>query len=135
MSNIHTSVGAIIKNEKNEILLIDRVKIPLGWAGPAGHVDKGESPEDALIREVKEETNLNIKKFKLLFHEFIAWNKCSGGTMGHDWFLYKVIGWDGEVKKEDREAKDIRWVSPEEIKELKLEEVWQYWFKKLGYKI
>lgn len=132
---MHTSAGAIIKNEKNEILLIDRVKIPLGWAAPAGHVEDGELPEEALRREVKEETNLKIKKFKLLYHEFIAWNECSRGVKGHDWYLYEILEWKGGVKKEDKEAKDIKWVNTKDLKNLKLEEVWQYWFEKLGYKI
>lgn len=38
-----------------------------GWEIPGGHLNVGESPEDALIREVKEETGLEV--------EIIAWNK------------------------------------------------------------
>ena len=129
---MHTSVGAIIKNEKNEILLIDRVKIPYGWAGPAGHADEEESPEEALKREIREEVCLDIIKFHKLFHEFIPWNNCSR-HQGHDWFLYEVIKWQGEAQKNDKEAKGMQWVKIEDLKNLKLEEVWQYWFEKLNY--
>lgn len=44
------------------ILLIQRAIEPQvgGWAFPGGYVNLGESPQDAAIREVKEETNLSI---------------------------------------------------------------------------
>ena len=44
----------------DSIVLIERAKEPLGWALPGGHVEYGESLEEAAIREAKEETNLDI---------------------------------------------------------------------------
>ena len=35
------------------------------WVGVGGHFEKDESPEECLIREVKEETNLELKSFRL----------------------------------------------------------------------
>ncbi|MFH1662060.1 MAG: NUDIX hydrolase [Candidatus Falkowbacteria bacterium] len=81
---MHKSVGSILKNKENQILMIDRKNFPFGWACPAGHVDKDETAEQALIREVKEETGLNVKKYKLLLHEFVEWNECKSGIKGHD---------------------------------------------------
>ena len=53
--------GVIIKNEK--ILLIKRKKQPFErkWALPGGFVEYGEKTEDAVIREVFEETGLKTK--------------------------------------------------------------------------
>jgi 8-oxo-dGTP diphosphatase len=48
------------------IVLIKRKNPPLGYALPGGFVDYGEKVEDALIREMKEETNLDVKIEKLL---------------------------------------------------------------------
>ena len=48
------------------IVLIKRKNPPLGYALPGGFVDYGERVEEALIREMKEETNLDIKIEKLL---------------------------------------------------------------------
>ena len=43
------------------IVLIERLNEPHGLALPGGFVDIGESVENALIREMKEETSLDVK--------------------------------------------------------------------------
>lgn len=47
-------------NNKTQIVLIERLNPPYGWAIPGGFVDKGESVESAAIREAKEETGLDV---------------------------------------------------------------------------
>lgn len=129
---IHFSVGAVIVNKVGEILLVDRKWPPPGFAGVAGHVDEGDSPEEAIIREVLEESGLTATKTELLYEEFIEWNYCNSGVTGHHWYLYKVTT-TGEPAPQLDEVKSIGWYSKERLSELKLEEVWQYWFRKLGY--
>lgn len=50
---------AIILNEQNEILLCHRRDYDL-WNLPGGGIEAGESPREAVIREVKEETGLDV---------------------------------------------------------------------------
>ena len=66
----YVAVDGIIKvfDEKENfkgIVLIERKNPPYGLALPGGFVDIGESVEDALIREMKEETNLDVEILKL----------------------------------------------------------------------
>jgi O-acetyl-ADP-ribose deacetylase (regulator of RNase III)/ADP-ribose pyrophosphatase YjhB (NUDIX family) len=64
----YVTVDAII--EINEgIVIIERSNPPFGWALPGGFVDYGESLEDAVIREAKEETGLDITDIKQ-FHTY-----------------------------------------------------------------
>ncbi len=48
------------------IVLIERKNPPLGLAIPGGFVEIGESVEDALVREMKEETSLDVEILRIL---------------------------------------------------------------------
>lgn len=129
---IHFSVGAIITNPRNELLLIDRVQPPLGFAGVAGHVDEGETPLEAIVREVSEEGGLLISDPVLLLEEFVSWNYCAAGVTGHHWYLFGATA-KGRPVPQAGEVKSIGWYEQSQLSELNLEEVWRYWFEKLGY--
>lgn len=59
------TVDVIIELDK-QIVLIKRKSKPYGWAIPGGHVEYGESVEKAAVREIKEETSLDVELVKLL---------------------------------------------------------------------
>jgi 8-oxo-dGTP diphosphatase len=66
--NPFLTVDAIIETGGG-IILIKRKNPPPGWAIPGGFVDYGETIEDAVIREAKEETGLDIKLIRQ-FHTY-----------------------------------------------------------------
>lgn len=104
---------------------------PLGFAGIAGHINEGETPEKALVRKVFEESALKIKNCSLFFKEEVEWNWCRAGIKSHYWYLYSCEV-EGEPKNNPEASKSINWYTPDKIKKLKLESVWKYWFEKLG---
>ena len=60
-------------NRGNDVLVLDKVK-KYGWEGltfPGGHVEKVESITESVIREAKEETNLDIENIKYV--GMISW--------------------------------------------------------------
>ncbi|MBN2831312.1 MAG: NUDIX domain-containing protein [Candidatus Omnitrophica bacterium] len=63
-----TTVDAIIEID-GDIVIIQRSNPPFGWALPGGFVDYGESLEEAVVREAKEETSLDITDVKQ-FHTY-----------------------------------------------------------------
>ena len=66
-------LGAIILNEKNKVLIMSR-KTDDFMGGidelPSGNMEQGENIYDSLIREVKEETNLDVVNVKLYIGSF-----------------------------------------------------------------
>jgi len=66
------TVGAFIFNQAGELLLLKSHKWPGQYVVPGGHIELGERIEEAVIREVKEETGLEVYDLKfILFQEFI----------------------------------------------------------------
>lgn len=70
------AAGGIVHNTKNEILCIKRLGY---WDFPKGKIEKNESPENAAVREVEEETAVNeleiVKELKPSFHIYNFKNK------------------------------------------------------------
>lgn len=65
---IGVGVGAVLVNDKAEVLLLLRKKAPEAgcWSIPGGTVEFGETIEDALLRELKEELGIESQIIKLL---------------------------------------------------------------------
>ena len=61
----------IFVNDQKEVLLFLRddkpdIPFPNMWDVPGGHVDDGETPEECIVREMKEEMDLDLEDFQLL---------------------------------------------------------------------
>lgn len=79
------SAAAIVLNENDELLLIKGPR--RGWEMPGGQVEEGESLQAAAIREVKEETGIDIK-----IEKFCGVFQNVEGSICNTLFLAKPIG-------------------------------------------
>lgn len=106
-----TNVCLIYKGD--EYLLQKRTKKDwLGYALPGGHVEKGESFIDSVIREMKEETGLDIKNPKLCGIKQFPPEDAERYVV----ILYKTDEFEGEISSSD-EGK-VEWVKKEDLKKL-----------------
>ncbi len=114
MSIINT-VDAIAKYE-NGIVIIERKKWPEGLALPGGHLEAGENLEDAIRREVQEETNLKISSMK----QFRTYSDPDRDPRGH--YISTVFECEcyGKLKAGD-DAKKAHVYTLDQIDELKNE--------------
>ena len=62
------TAGAVITDDKGRVLLLNHVfRIGSGWGIPGGFIEKGEQPEAALRRELREEIGLELERVELAF--------------------------------------------------------------------
>lgn len=80
----------------------------LVWSLPKGHLEEGETPEDAALREVEEETGIKghvLAPLGVIDFWFIADNRRIHKTVHH--YLMEASG--GELSDEDAEVVEVAW--------------------------
>ena len=107
------AVVAVI-NEAGRLLWIKRgpdVVKPGYWAPPTGAVEPGESPEEAVVREMAEELGIVVRPIRPVW-------QCPTEGAGYmlEWWLTEIE--DGEPRPTSAEVAEMRWVTPEQIHEL-----------------
>lgn len=107
--NVELTVLCLIA-DGDKILLQNRVKNDWkGYTLPGGHVEAGESFVDAVIREMKEETGLDIHKPKL-----VGVKQFPIDNGRYVVFLFKATEFTGNLHSSDEGA--MEWVSRNDLK-------------------
>lgn len=120
------TVGACIVSDK-KVLLVLHAKLGK-WLFPGGHIRQNETPDEAIVREVKEETGLDfsftdygpieetrdmIKRLAIPIHA----NMHSVGDHNH-YCVFYLGTVDNKNFHKNNESKEIRWFSREELQKL-----------------
>jgi len=86
------------------------------WSLPKGHLEAGESAEDAAVREVEEETGIRgrvVAPLGTIDYWFVAEDRRIHKTVHH--YLLEASG--GELSDEDIEVDEVAWVPLDELRE------------------
>ena len=96
------------------------------WVGVGGHFEPDESPEECLLREVKEETGVTLDRFRLrgiITFESDAWQT-------EYMFLYTADRWHGDfIGRDDCREGTLAWVEKALVPELPIWEGDKIFFK------
>jgi 8-oxo-dGTP diphosphatase len=113
-------VGLVVYDGK--ILMVKRhepeVKgAHLKWEFPGGKVDFGETPEEAIVREIKEETGVKVIVKRLLSHVQTVYWDYSWGRQQTLLFGYECEYVAEEERTKDHHVADVEWVKLSEAME------------------
>lgn len=109
-------VHALIMNAERNVLLIKRSEtedvLPGVWDIPGGTLEDGEDPKEGVLREVKEETNLEVKNLRL-FHYTSSVDYGKNEQFVRLIFTGECASSDIRLNPEDHD--EYRWVLPDTI--------------------
>lgn len=121
-------VNAIIFDDQDRLLIIQKhIYKPNEWNFPGGGREEGETLEENLFREIKEELGVNKDKFEIIgvSHQPMAYDyppelagKINGGKyrgQAYDQVVLRYLGTKEGLSFDTREYKDHRWVKAEEL--------------------
>jgi 8-oxo-dGTP diphosphatase len=118
--HIANTVGALFVNPDGKLLLGLRAPSKKSWASHwdtiGGHVEDGESLDDALIREVQEETGVTPTQFRLIATVRERQPERYGDALHH---IYAVTAWQGgDPANVCDEHTELKWFSIDEMRGL-----------------
>lgn len=130
----HFTASALVLHN-NKVLLVNHIKLGV-WLYPGGHVEDNETPDQTVIREVKEETGLDVEiisqRDKNLSHiksdvhslhiPYAFLCELVGDHYHNDLiYLCKVTGGDTDkLAYRENESSDLKFFSKEELNKIKL---------------
>lgn len=129
MVRYRANVAALMTNAAGCLLICERATIPGAWQFPQGGVDPGETPEQALFREVREEIGLRPAHYEVIDrregYRYLYPQGARGkklrkhGSHGQEqtYFLCRLMPGAPQVNvdQKPREFRSYRWIPPEEF--------------------
>jgi mutator protein MutT len=108
-------VGGVLVHE-GRVLLIRRGKEPLygRWVVPGGTVELGEPLDEALVREMREETGLEVEPLELLT-VFDRIQRDGGQVLYHYVIVDYLCRWLSGEAQAASDALEVAWATPDEL--------------------
>ncbi len=106
-------VGAMLQNDEGRYLITQRppkASLPLLWEFPGGRVEEGETDEQALAREIREEMNVEVQVLEQALHTHHDYP-----TYDIDFRVYRCRMKSPESAIQHVRVHDHRWVALEEM--------------------
>lgn len=115
------SCHALVR-QGEQILLVRRGHPPFQgcWSLPGGSVELGERVEEALIREVREETGLEVAVSRFLGYADGIQHDSAGQVQYHHVMLYFEVRPVGGQLRAGDDAAEAAWIAPAEVERLPL---------------
>ncbi|CAG9786195.1 unnamed protein product [Diatraea saccharalis] len=111
----HTNigVGGLVLNDKNQMLVVVEKHTEIAhWKLPGGYVERGEDIQNAVIREIKEETGVDAT-----FESLVTLRHTHKAMFGNsDIYIVMLLKATSDtINKSDIEIKDCKWMDVEEF--------------------
>ena len=116
-----TIVVGLITNAKGEVLLAKRnqpenPQIHNKWEFPGGGIEFGETPEQTLLREMKEETGLEVEITRLLPKIYTnVWQTGESDENQVTIISYECKAVSGNLGSDDKEIGELKYFKPDEV--------------------
>lgn len=118
---MYNSTLCYLENGRGEYLMLHRVKKKKDvnqdkWIGVGGKFEDRESPDECLLREVREETGLTLTQWR--FRGVVTFlTEPDSGWEGEFMYLFTAHGWEGEMVSACTEG-DLEWVPKDRVEQL-----------------
>ncbi len=137
---IHSAGGLVINQDHHFLLMFKRGK----WDMPKGRIDAGQSEQEAALREVQEETGLNLNKLTIKGKLPSTWHTTTHQRTKYlkktHWYLMEYDGMDDDTIPQVEEGIiECRWIHlsnlPEyrELLRARIGYVVDFWHQNLAY--
>ena len=120
--HFRAGVVAVVRRSNGDVMAFERADLPGQWQLPQGGIEDGESIDDAVWRELREETGLGLDDVRLVdqhpewtIYEFPERPRRSQLGKVHRWFFFEVVDSSIEPTPDGREFTAWRWISPADL--------------------